>query len=154
MPRFLPDSSVIVAAVSSWHERREAAVAELDTRLDTGEEMVLAGPSVVESFSVLTRLPAPYRLSANDARALIMTNFVERAEVVALDATQYRSLLDRALALGVAGGQLYDLVIAECARQATVQALLTFNAQHFRRLADRSIEVVVPGGTAEQSGVQ
>lgn len=120
-------------------------MAELDARLDAGEEMTLAGPSVVESFAVLTRLPVPYRLSAHDARALIVANFVERAEVVALEAIQYRDLLGRALALGVAGGQSYDLVIAECARHAGVQALLTFNARHFRRLVGRTIETVVPG---------
>lgn len=139
----------MIAAVSSWHERCDAAIAELDRRLDAGEQMVLAGHAVVESFSTLTRLPPPYRLSGSDARTLIEANFLDRAEVAALTAEQYRTLLERALALGVVGGQLYDLVIAECARQAGVKALLTFNARHLRRLADRTVDIVVPGEGAD-----
>lgn len=139
----------MLAAVCTWHEHHAAAVAELERRLDAGGQLVVAGHALVETYAVLTRLPAPSRLSAGDARALISTNFVEGAELVALDAAQYRRLLDRALALGVSGGQLYDLVIAECARQAGAQALLTFNARHFRRLADRAVEIVVPGEEAD-----
>jgi predicted nucleic acid-binding protein len=57
----------MVAALCAWHEHHTRALAELDRRIDAGEHLVVAGPAVVETYAVLTRLPAPYRLSARDA---------------------------------------------------------------------------------------
>lgn len=144
MPRFLPDTSVMVAAICSWHEHHRAALAELEVRLTAGETMVVAGPTLVEAYAVLTRLPAPHRLSPGDAHALVAGNFVEGREIAVLDATGYASLIDRALANAVAGGQAYDAVIAACAGSAGVDALLTFNERHFRRIVEAGTSVVVP----------
>src|SRR5205823_8599385 len=95
-------------------------------------------------YAVLARLPAPYRLSARDAQALVRANFLEGTDIVVLDGAGYRALLDRALALDVSGATVYDLVIAECARAAGADSLLTFNARHFHRVADDAFSVVVP----------
>lgn len=135
----------MVPAVCAWHDHHGVAVAELRRRKEAGEEMVIAGHTIAEAYSVLTRLPAPYRLSAETARSLIATNFLHDRTVIALDATQYRGLLDRALQLGVSGGQIYDLVIVECAHKAGVQTLLTFNARHFNQAKEPTITIVVPG---------
>ena len=134
----------MVAALCTWHEHHTRALAELDRRLDAGEHLVVAGPAAVETYAVLTRLPAPYRLSARDAQALIRANFLEGTDIVVLDGAGYRALLDRALALDVSGATVYDLVIAECARAAGADSLLTFNARHFHRVADDAFSVVVP----------
>lgn len=149
MRRFLPDTSVIVAAVCAWHEHHAAALGELERRRAAGETLVVAAPTLVEAYAVLTRLPAPYRLSAADSHALITNNFVHGREIAVLDAAGYTSLLDHALAAGVAGGQTYDAVVAACARGAGVDALLTFNARHFRQLVDGNMAVVVPGEKPE-----
>jgi len=132
----------MVAAVSTWHQHHAAALSELERRLSAGDEMVVAGHSAAEAYAVLTRLPAPHRMSVDDAARLILVNFVENADVIALDVAGYRSLLDRARTLGIGGGLTYDLVIAESARLADVPLLLTFNDQHFRRVPD--LEIVVP----------
>jgi predicted nucleic acid-binding protein len=143
--RFLVDSSVMVASVCTWHELHDPAHAELTRRLEYGEEMVVAGHSIAEAYSVLTRLPAPYRLSADEAGRLVSANFVDRAEIAVLTADGYRDLLREALARNAVGGQLYDLIIALCAQTAEAQTLLTFNERHFRRLVDPPVRVVVPG---------
>lgn len=135
----------MLAAVCSWHEHHTTALAELEGRLAVGETMVVAGPTLVEAYAVLTRLPAPYRLSPADAHALIGGNFVDGREIAVLDATQYTDLLGRALAWGVAGGQIYDAVIGACARGAKVDTLITFNERHFRRVVDPGTTIVVPG---------
>ena len=134
----------MVAALCAWHEHHTRALAELDRRIDAGEHLVVAGPAVVETYAVLTRLPAPYRLSARDAQALIRASFLDGTDIVVLHGGGYRGLLDRALALDVSGATAYDLVIAECARAAGADSLLTFNARHFHRLADDALRVVVP----------
>lgn len=106
--------------------------------------MLVAGPALIESYSVLTRLPPPHRLSPADALVLLDANFM-RGKIVALDGRSYVALLRRAADDGIAGGQTYDAVIAACVLKARAHALLTFNADHFRYLAERGMNVVVPG---------
>jgi predicted nucleic acid-binding protein len=131
VPIFTLDTSCMVAAVCTWHERHVPAVAELEKRLERGERLAVAAPALVEAYAVLTRLPAPHRLSPADAWALVEANFVEGATVVALGSRIYPRLLRRLAGEMIAGGQTYDAVIAECARRARVGTLLTFNRRHF-----------------------
>jgi len=140
---FLPDTSCIIAALVDWHERHEAAAREVSTRLAAGERLVVAAPALVEAYAVLTRLPAPHRLSPGDALALLDANFFGQ-EVVALDASSYRTLLSNAPARSIAGGRTYDAVIARCAVRARAAVILTFNERHFRGLAE-GVEIVTPG---------
>ena len=76
MPRFLPETSCLVAALCVWHEHNERAAREIERRLDRGESLVVAAPALVETYAVLTRLPSPHRLSPADSRALLEANFL------------------------------------------------------------------------------
>jgi predicted nucleic acid-binding protein len=145
VPGFLPDTSCMVAAVCAWHEHHEAAQSELTRRLRDEQTMLVAGPAVVESYAVLTRLPAPHRLSARDAQRLIEGSFVENGRIVALDGRAYRSLLTTMAAEGIAGGRAYDAVIAECALRERGVTLLTFNVDDFAPFASRGLDMVRPG---------
>jgi predicted nucleic acid-binding protein len=118
VPGFLPDTSCMVAAVCAWHEHHRAAQSELARRLRDDGPMLVAGPALVESYAVLTRLPPPHRLSTHDAHRLIQTSFVENGRVIALEGRAYRVLLAAMAAEGIAGGRAYDAVIAECAPRA------------------------------------
>jgi predicted nucleic acid-binding protein len=135
----------MVAAVCEWHERHAAARGEIERRLQLRHALLVPGPALVEAYSVLTRLPAPYRLSPTDALAVLEANFVGGARIVALDAASYRRLLRRAPTAGIFGGRIYDAVIAECALREQGTALLTFNAMHFLSFRAAGLEIVVPG---------
>lgn len=106
--------------------------------------MITAAHALAESFSVLTRLPAPYRISPADALALLEDNFMKPARVVALDASGYQDQLRRAAAEGIAGGRIYDALIAACAIKAGATTVLTFNASHFGNLPPAGPRVVTP----------
>lgn len=145
MSRFLPDTSCMVAALCSWHDHFARAARELERRLDAGENMIVACPALVETYAVLTRLPAPHRLSPTDTWTLLESSFVSQAaEMVALTAEAYHDLLHHAHEQRVAGGRTYDAVIAGCTLQGRVDVLVTFNERHFRDLVDPRIQVVVP----------
>lgn len=148
MASFVPDANCMIAAVCAWHEFHARAAAELETRLGRGERMVAVGPALVESYAVLTRLPAPHRLAPADALALLDANFMARRRTVALDGASYRGLLVAAAETGIAGGQAYDAVIAECVVKAKARIFLTFNPRHFPQLGAQPVEVVVPGAHA------
>src|SRR5262245_45928273 len=100
----------MVAAVCTWHDAHEAARAAIERRLRQAEVMLVAGPALVEAYAVLTRLPAPHRLAASDAAALLDANFVEQGRIVTLDAAAYRTLVRRAPGDGITGGRTYDAV--------------------------------------------
>ena len=135
----------MVAAVSSWHEHHERAINEIQSRLKKKQRMIVAGHSLIESYAILTRLPAPHRISAKDVSTLLQANFVRNVKTIALPASAYRSLLDSTSNGGITGGRVYDVLIAPAARQARAQTLVTFNAPHFEGLAGEDLQIVLPG---------
>lgn len=134
----------MVAAVCSWHEHHHRAAAAIESRLHRRERMVVAAPALIEAYSVLTRLPAPYRISPADALSLMEANFIRPVKIVALPPENYRAILRGAPAAGVSGGRIYDAIIAACARWENARTLLTFNASHFQPLAGPDLAVIVP----------
>src|SRR5229473_4808961 len=141
---FFVDTTCIIAAVCGWHKHHSQAAAEIERRLDAKERLATAAHALAEAYAVLTRFPAPHRLAPSDAVALLEANFIDAADVIALDARGYQSLLRRAGKEGIAGGRTYDAIIAECAVKAQATVLLTFNAAHFQGLDAGSVRVVVP----------
>src|SRR5437879_46555 len=113
----------MVAAVCTWHEHHRAAATEIERRLERGERLAIAAHALIETYAVLTRLPAPHRLAPADAWALVKANFVAHASVVALNGAAHSALLGRLASLGIGGGRTYDAVIADCAVQAGVDVL-------------------------------
>lgn len=106
--------------------------------------MIVAAPALIEAYSVLTRLPAPHRLSPADALSLMQANFMRPVKVVALAPDDYGTILRGAPAAGIAGGRIYDAIIAACAHMGNARTLLTFNDSHFRSLVGPDLAVVVP----------
>lgn len=128
---FAVDANVIVAAVCSWHQHHERAAKAIELRLGRGEAMSVPAPALVEAYAVLTRLPAPYRLSPADAWTALQPSFVDGVNVVAPQGPESVSVLRALAKQDIGGGRTYDAIIAECARKAGAQALLTFNTRHF-----------------------
>lgn len=135
------DTSVVVPALLAWHEHHARALALVRAALGGDEPLVLPVAVLVESFAVMTRLPAPWRLSPVDAHALLSGAFRSRAHVVGLDGAEGWDVLDAALGAGIAGGTTYDAQIAACARKAGASRIATFNRRDFARLG---LEILVP----------
>lgn len=104
------DTSVVVAGFASWHEGHRAAVAALERRPR------LLAHVALESFSVLTRLPPPHRVRPDLVSAFLRAHFSERP--LALPAAAHLRLLDEATRAGIAGGAVYDALVAATARHA------------------------------------
>jgi predicted nucleic acid-binding protein len=145
LPGFVPDTSVIVAAVCAWHENHTAAAGEIEKRLTAGQKMVVAAHALLEAYAVLTRLPPPHRLAPGNAHAVLRANFVVSRRIVSLDAADTTALLRTLAREGIGGGQTYDAIIATCARRAKASALLTFNAAHFEPFGGAALAIAVPG---------
>ena len=89
----------MVAMLCAWHAGYDAILGEVERRLDRGEVLVLAVPALIETYSVLTRMPLPFRVLPVDCHRLLVTSFLANAaEVVAAVALINRHLLLLSLA--------------------------------------------------------
>jgi predicted nucleic acid-binding protein len=98
------DTSVAVPLLVQTHTAHTAVVRWWD-----GREIALSGHALAETYSVLTRLPGDVRLAPADAARLIAERFVEPL-ILESDAT--RRLPDVLSRLGIAGGAVYDALVA------------------------------------------
>lgn len=144
LSKYLLDTSVIVPAVSEWHDHHEAVLTEIVRRQARGQVMILAGHSLAESYSILTRLPRGRRMSPTVALMTLRRFAAQAWLVAALTADDYLALIERCAERGIAGGRIYDAIIATTAIGAGASVLLTFNERDFTGLVP-GLEVVVPG---------
>jgi predicted nucleic acid-binding protein len=98
---------VVVAAFASWHESHEAARKILDGRLELIEHCAL------ETYSVLTRLPPPHRVSAELVRDFLAARFPRPFLRVAPEA--YRDFILGLPGRGIVGGAACDALVAATA---------------------------------------
>jgi toxin FitB len=127
----LLDSSAAVALVSPANDLYRA----VQNRV-AGHRLGLAGHATYETYSVLTRLPPPARLTSTAARQLLATRFPAGRF---LDAAAGSALVDRLVTAGIVGGAVYDALVAEAARVHQLvliscdrRAVLTYQAMGTR----------------------
>ena len=101
------DTSLVVAAFASWHENHENARRALDGGLRLIEHCAL------ETYSVLTRLPAPHRSVGPVVREFLETRFPQ--PFLRLDARAYRDFVLGLPDHGITGGTAYDALVAATA---------------------------------------
>ncbi len=101
------DTSLVVAAFATWHERHEAARRALDGGVRLIEHCAL------ETYSVLTRLPAPHRASGEVVRDFLRARFPQ--PFLRLSAGAFRGFLSTLPDRAVSGGAAYDALVAATA---------------------------------------
>ncbi|MGD9619006.1 MAG: type II toxin-antitoxin system VapC family toxin [Mycolicibacterium sp.] len=129
------DTSVAVPLVVSTH-RAHSAVADWWN----GRPVALSGHALVETYSVLTRLPGDARLTAADAATLIKERFADPLLLAAADTARLTELL---AAQGIAGGAVYDAIVGlAAARSGCVLATRDARATGTYQAVGATIEVV------------
>jgi predicted nucleic acid-binding protein len=122
------DTSVVVAAFASWHEGHASAAAALARRPRVPAHVLL------ETYSVLTRLPPPHRAPAPLVAAFLGERF--SSPPLALPGTEHARLVARAAETGIVGGSIHDALVAATARHAGARLLTRDRraAQTYERL--------------------
>lgn len=103
------DTSVAVPLVVSTHRAHHAVVEWWN-----GNPVALSGHALIETYSVLTRLPGDARLTAMDAATLLTERFAAPLLLTTADTARLPELL---AARGIAGGAVYDAIIGMAALQ-------------------------------------
>lgn len=125
------DTSLAVAAFASWHERHEAARRLLDGGVHLVEHCAL------ETYSVLTRLPAPHRVRGDIVRDFIKARFPQ--PFLRLSTEAYRAFISGLPERAVVGGAAYDALVAATAAEHAAElvtcdrrAVLTYERYRVR----------------------
>ena len=105
----LVDTSAAVALTVADHEDHEPTFAAL-----AGRRLGLAGHAAFETFSVLTRLPPPARRTPAVVARLLRADFPGTRFLSAEGAA---ALVDRLESLAIAGGSVYDALVAATAAE-------------------------------------
>jgi predicted nucleic acid-binding protein len=104
------DTSVVVAGFASWHEGHGSSAAALARKPRVPAHVL------VEAYSVLTRLPPPHRAPADLVATFLAERFPEAP--LALPARAHLELVQMSAREGLAGGAIYDALIAATTRHA------------------------------------
>ena len=103
------DTSVAVPLLVRSHHDHAAVVRWWD-----GQEIALSGHALAETFSVLTRLPGDARLAPADAARLLNARL---GSPLLLSSARARKLPETLSRLGIAGGAVYDALVALAAKE-------------------------------------
>ncbi len=98
------DSSVLIAAFASWHEKHEVARRALDAGVRIVEHCAL------ETYSVLTRLPPPHRATGETVAGFLRAR-TDRP-LLKLGPKAYRAFVLSLPEHGITGGAVYDALVA------------------------------------------
>jgi predicted nucleic acid-binding protein len=113
-------------------------------RRGRAEQPVIPVHAILETFSVLTRSPAPLFVPPAQVREMLVENFFEVAEIPDMTANRCWAALDELSARSIGGGLLYDAIIAQSCYEAGAKLLLTWNVRDFLRVAPPALEIRQP----------
>jgi len=130
MKAFL-DTSVLVATFYARHEHHAPSI-DLFLRFDKNDACC-AMHSLAEIYSVLTGRGGRDRVSGDEA-LLFLANVRDRLTTISLDRDEYFGALEASAPLGIAGGGVYDALLAHCALKAEAKSIYTWNLKDFQRL--------------------
>jgi predicted nucleic acid-binding protein len=134
-PQLLIDTSVAVALAAAGHEHHEATRKAIG-----GRSCGLSGHAAFETFSVLTRLPPPNRRTPAAVAQLLAHNFRDSRFLSPQGARQLHA---RLASLGIAGGAVYDaLVAATAAEHGITLATRDRRAAYIYRVLDIDFELI------------
>lgn len=98
----------------------------------------------LEFFSVTTRLPPEFRISPADAATLLQEEIVARMAIHDLPPADRVPMILAAGRDRIAGGRIYDAHIAEVARAAGADLVVTDNRRHFLSALRHGMRVETP----------
>lgn len=139
------DTSVLLAGLLDFGPQSAPAQSVMHAVAEqTVKDVGTAWYCCLEFFSLATRLPPEFRLSAIDAAHLLEAEVFDRMAVHDLPATERLGILRAASRDMTIGGGIYDAHIVEVARAAGARVVVTDNRRHFLAALRHGIRVETP----------
>ncbi len=138
------DTSVVVASFMEWHESHERSLAALAAAGGRGCRILLPRTVLLQSWSVMTRMPLGHRLPPDTALEVLRRAFEGKADILTPPPHGGWKLLEAAVAAGAVGGAIHDFEILDTVARAGARRLITLDTRDFLRFGDRGVEIVAP----------
>jgi predicted nucleic acid-binding protein len=147
------DTSVIVGGIIQLGSANDPAQRMMGAVADGRiAKPLTAWHCCLEFFAVATRLPREFRVTPADAARLVEEEILARFAVHALPRARRTSFIRQAALDAVHGGRLYDAHIAEVARMAGADVVVTENRPHFSQLLRHGIRVLTAAEMTDELG--
>ncbi len=138
------DTSFLVSLSLLEHVFHEPTRAVQESLRHRHAGLVVASHALLECFSVLTRLPPPRRVDPVVAERFLLDNFSHDTLIPGVTPNVLWSCLREIASTGLAGGKVYDAIIAHSTFQTGANVLLTWNVKDFLLVAPSGLEVLTP----------
>ena len=129
------DTNVLVSALQPnhvHHARSFAALAEVRNGFIAG---YLSGHGLAELYSVLTRAPFGFPVTALEIAEVIRETVVPFLNIVDVTAKGHLAAIGVCAGAGWKGGRIHDAVHIQAALQAECDVIYTYDVAHFQSLA-------------------
>jgi predicted nucleic acid-binding protein len=136
------DTSVLIAAFISAHPKHENCLPWLQKVKKKEIVGIISVHSLIEIYSILTKLPLSPRINTPLALNLIKENILEDFELISYGKKDYIDLLDELSRGNIAGGASYDGLILNAAKKANVDKILTLNVNDFIRVCPQLLRII------------
>ena len=136
------DTSVLVAAFVNAHPRHANCLPWLQKVKKKEIEGIISVHSLIEIYSILTKLPLSPRINPALALNLIKENILEDFELVTYGKKDYINLLDELSHDNITGGASYDGLILNAAKKVTADKILTLNVNDFIRVCPQLVRII------------
>lgn len=131
--RVLFDTDVLIARMIEKHANHEVAFPWLNKAAKKEIEGTISQHTIAEIYAVLTSFPIRPRISPNAAVRLIKEN-LNFFRIIEMSKDDYFKVLEHMAKSLCIGGSIYDGIIGYTGMKASVDILLTFNENHFKRI--------------------
>jgi predicted nucleic acid-binding protein len=143
--KILYDTSVLVAALVKPHPGHRQAFSWLKKAHTKEIEMIISAHSLAELYHVLTKYPVKPQFSPGIVKRIIKENIISIAQIVTLSDKEYFEIIEKTADYNLAGGIIFDAIIAGVAEKMKVDTLLTLNIRDFKRLLPgKKIHISIP----------
>ena len=137
--KYFFDTSVLVSVALMGHpDHGPSLAAYVKANARTG---CCAAHSLAEVYATVTRLPGSQRMTADEA-LLFVDDIRSRLTVIALETKEFYAAIVSAVTANIAGGTIYDMLLAQCAVQAKAEIIYTWDVADFSRLGPAIAKLV------------
>jgi predicted nucleic acid-binding protein len=129
------DTNVLVSALQPSHVHHPRSFAVLAEVRDGVIAGYLSGHGLAELYSVLTRAPFGFPVTALEIAEVIRETVVPFLNIVDVTAKAHLAAIAVCADAGWKGGRIHDAVHIQAATQAGCDCIYTYDVAHFQSLA-------------------
>jgi len=132
--KVLFDTNVIIAAFINSHPEHRRSLPWLQKAVKKQIEGLVSVHSLIEIYSVITRLPLSPKISTDLALKLIKENILNSFKLITYSSGDYIDLLTALVKNNISGGASYDGLILWAAKKSKADKIITLNKNDFIRV--------------------